>query len=244
MGLQVEARQVVVPGDILAEGLDYLPGEGTWRDGERIRARQIGLVEVKGRQIRVIPLAGKYLPRKGDLVIGLVTNIHLHGWQVDINSPYPALLPLANATSTFIPRGADLSKFFSIGDYIVTKVVSVSSQNVVDLTMKGPGLKKLEGGRIFMVNPAKVPRIIGHNGSMIRLIKQATHARITIGQNGVCYIQAEPEDEILAIKAIRIVEKYSHVQGLTEAVKRYLEEKTGQEIRLEQPDPRQPRLNE
>ncbi len=237
MGLVVEERSIVVPGEVLAEGLDYLPGEGTWRDGERIKARQLGLLDVKGRQIRVIPLAGKYLPRKGDLIIGRVTNINLHGWQVDINSPYPAMLPLANATSTFIPRGADLSRFFNIGDYIVTKVVNVSSQNIVDLTMKGPGLRKLQGGRIFMVTPAKVPRIIGHNGSMIRLIKQATNARIIIGQNGVCHIQAEPEEEILAIRAIRIVETYSHVQGLTDAVKRYLEEKTGREIMLEQTTP-------
>ncbi len=227
-----EHKEIVVPGEIIAEGMDFLPGEGTYREEEKIKASVLGMLEVKGRLLRIIQLSGKYLPRKGDTIIGRITDILMAGWRVEINSAYTAMLPLKNGTSAFIPKGADLTKYFNIGDYIVAKITNVTSQMLVDLTMKGPGLKKIEEGRIILVNPHKVPRIIGKQGSMISLIKQATKCKITVGQNGVCWIYGEPEQELLAIETIRLIEKKSVISGLTDVIKAFLEEKTGKKLEV------------
>ena len=40
--------------------------------------------------------------------------------------------------------------------------------------MKMRGFGKLEGGMIISVNPHKVPRIIGKEGSMVKMIKDST----------------------------------------------------------------------
>ncbi|MBN2566615.1 RNA-binding protein [Candidatus Woesearchaeota archaeon] len=222
--LLVQDKNIVVPGEELATGMDYLPGAGTFRDGERIVAGRLGLTSVQGRAVKIIPLAGKYLPKKNDIIIGTVTDVLLNGWRVDTNSAYTAMLTLKDATAEFINKGDDLTRYYSFGDLIVSKIVQVTSQNLIDLSMKGPGLKKLHGGRVIRVNPHKVPRIIGKQGSMVSMVKNATGCRIVVGQNGVVWIQGEPKDETFAVKTVEMIEEQAHISGLTEKVKSFLEE--------------------
>jgi len=223
--LLVNDKQVVVPGEIIAEGMDFIPTAGTYRDKEQVIASKLGLVNIDGRLIKLIPLTGKYMPKKGDTVIGKVIDITLNGWRLDINSAYSAMLILKDATSQFIARGADLTRYFSFGDCLVATIINVTSQNLVDLTMKGPGLRKLPEGRIITVSPSKVPRIIGKQGSMVSMIKDATGCRITVGQNGVIWLQGEPRSEMVAVETIRKIEAEAHIQGLTERIQKYLEKK-------------------
>ncbi len=88
-------REIVIPGEVVISGKDYLPGEGTERDREEIIATKFGLSQIEGRMVRVIPLSGVYIPRRGNIVIGKVTNITFNGWLLDINSPYDAFLSVA-----------------------------------------------------------------------------------------------------------------------------------------------------
>ena len=216
-------KAVVVPGEELATGIDFLPGYGTFREGEQIIASRLGVATVEGSLVKVMPLSGKYLPMKNDVIIGKVTDVAVSGWRVELNSAYSALLSMKDATSEFIPRGSDLTRFYDIGDYMITKIINVTSQCLVDLTMKGPGLHKLPPGRIIRVDPNKVPRIIGKQGSMVTLVKDATGCKIMVGQNGVIWVQGTPKTELVAISAIRKIEEEAHVSGLTERMKAFLE---------------------
>ncbi|MFC1769148.1 exosome complex RNA-binding protein Rrp4 [Nanoarchaeota archaeon] len=230
--VKVKDKEIVVPGEVLAQGMGYVPGVGTYREGERIISERLGLVSIDGRAIKLIPLSGRYLPKKGDTIICKVFDVTLNGWRMETNSAYQAMLSLKEATSEFIARGADLRKYYDIGDYVVCKVSNVTSQMLVDVMMKGPGLKRLKGGRIIEVNTHKVPRIIGKHGSMISMIKQATGCWITVGQNGLVSIQGEPDAELLAVKTVRMIESESHLAGLTNKVKDFLEKATGKKIEV------------
>lgn len=221
--LLVKDKEIVVPGEIVAEGMDFIPTAGTYRDNNKIIASRVGLISVDGRLIKMIPLTGRYMPKRGDTIIGKVIDITLNGWILDINSAYSAMLTLKDATSQFIARGADLTRYFNFGDYIVTAIINVTSQNLVDVTMKGLGLRKLPEGRIIHVAPSKVPRIIGKKASMVTMIKEATNCHITIGQNGVVWLQGEPKNELLAVATIRKIEAEAHIPGLTDRIKKYLE---------------------
>ena len=229
-GLIIKEKEIVVPGDVLAEGMDYLPAQGTYRKDDKIIASRLGLVTVDNRLIKIIPLSGRYLPKQGDTIIGEVIDITINGWRLNVNSAYTAMLSMKDATHEFIRKGADLTRWFDVGDYIVTKIRNVTSQNLVDLTMKGPGLRKLKGGRITKVNCNKVPRIIGKGGSMVGMVKKATACNIIVGQNGFIWVQGNPEDEVLAIEALKMIESNSHVSGLTENIKQFLEKKTGKKL--------------
>jgi exosome complex component RRP4 len=221
--INVTDKDIVVPGEILATGMDSFPGVGTCREGEDIIASRLGLVQLDGRTIKLIPLSGKYIPKKYDTIICKVIDVSINGWRLDTNSPYSAMLSMKEATSQFIVRGADLTQFYDIGDYMVCKVINVTSQKLVDVTMKGPGLIKLKGGRVINVASNKVPRIVGKQGSMISMIKDATKSNIVVGQNGLVWISGTPENELLAIECIRKIEDESHLSGLTDKIKAFLD---------------------
>ncbi|HLG24044.1 MAG TPA: exosome complex RNA-binding protein Rrp4 [Candidatus Nanoarchaeia archaeon] len=220
--IEIKDKEVAVPGEVLAVGMEVLPGMGTYRNGDKILANRLGLASVDGRTIKLIPLSGRYIPKTGDTIICKVIDVGFSGWRLDTNSAYSAMLSLKDATSDFIQRGANLTQYFDLGDSMVCKIVNVTSQKLVDVTMKGPGLRKLKGGRIIEADSHKVPRIIGKQGSMVSMIKDATGCNITVGQNGLIWIQGGPQSELLAIKTIRKIEKESHISGLTDKINDYL----------------------
>ncbi len=220
----VKERDVVIPGEVLAEGMDYLPGDNTYRENENIYSKVLGLVSLQGRVLRITPLSGPYIPRPGDKIIGRVTDIAFSGWRVDTGTAYSAMLNVKDATSRFVKKEEDLSQIIAIGEYIVAKIVNVTSQNLIDLVMREPGLHKISGGRIIRINSQKVPRVIGKQGSMISLIKEKTGCEITVGQNGLVWVKGSPEGELLAERAIRLIESKSHQEGLTDRVQKFLEE--------------------
>lgn len=219
-------REITIPGEKIVSGRDYLPGEGTRREGEDIIANKFGLADISGRLVKVIPLSGIYMPRGGNVVVGIVTDTTFNGWLVDIRSPYSAFLPSSDFSRYM--KG-DLTEYYDIGDMIACKVFSVKHRGV-DLTIKSRGLGKLEKGIIIYINSNKVPRVIGREGSMIKLIKDETNCEIVVGQNGVVWISGNKvEDELKAKEAIMFVVNKSFIEGLTEKVKEWFDKNKGGE---------------
>ena len=214
-------RKVVVPGEVIVSGDDYLPGDGARRNGEDIVANRFGLGEISGRVIKVISLFGAFIPRKTNVVIGRVADITFSGWLIDIDYANSAFLPIDDCPR-FINRN-EMDQFLAIGDVVAAKIWSVKAKGI-DLTLKGKGLGKLESGFIFRVVPSRVPRIIGREGSMITLIKEKTSCQITVGQNGWVWVRGESvENEIKARKAIEFVSDQVAVSGLTEKMEGWFE---------------------
>ena len=228
--LHMKDKDVVVPGDLLASGMGYLPSNGAYRDGDKLYANRVGLLSVEGKVLKVVPLSGSYSPKIGDRLIGQVNDVLFSGWRVDLFGPYSAVLGVKDATSEFIGRGANLAELFGLGDLVVCKIVNVTSQKLIDVSLKGPGLRKLKGGRTINVNCAKVPRIIGKDGSMVGMINQATGVNIVVGMNGLVWLDGAPEGEVIAIETIRKIENEAHLSGLTNKIKEFLLQKTGKNV--------------
>ncbi len=223
MKFYVKHKDIAVPGQLLAEGMDVLPSSGTFRKGDKVLACKYGLVEIRDRVIKVIPLSGVYIPNKGDMIIGKVTEVGFAGWLVDIGSPYSANLPIGEAVKEKVDLlTVDISKFFDIGDLIFAKVLNVTKSKIIQLSMKENG-RKLIGGRIVKITPTKVPRVIGKKGSMINLLKEKSGCNILVGQNGWIWIKGKPEAEFKVTHALYMIEKESHISGLTDKIKKFLE---------------------
>ncbi|MAG38443.1 RNA-binding protein [Candidatus Pacearchaeota archaeon] len=214
-------RRPIVPGEVIVSGEDFLPGDGTRRDGENVLANRFGLAEISGRVVKVIPIFGAFIPRKGNVIIGRVADINFSGWMIDIDYASSAFLGIEECPR-FINRN-EMDQFLAIGDVIAAKIWGVKSKGI-DLTLKGKGLGKLEGGFIFRTIPSRVPRVIGREGSMITLVKEKTSCQITVGQNGWIWIKGEKiEDEIKARKAIEFIASQVLVSGLTEKMEEWFE---------------------
>lgn len=218
-------RKVVVPGEVIATGQNFLPGENTKREGKDIIATRFGLLDIEDRLTKVIPLSGSYIPRRGNVVIGKVIDITYNGWLMDIDSAYSAFLPIIECKG-FISKKDDLSLIYNYGEMVIAKVLGVKGKGV-DLTTRERGFHKLEEGIIVKVNSNKVPRVIGKQGSMVNLIKEYTGCNIVVGQNGLIWIKGENiESELLAKEAIKMITDKCLVEGLTDKVKEFLETKT------------------
>ena len=215
-------RKIVIPGEVLASGSDFLPGEGTEKRGEDIIAIRYGLSDESNKLMKVIALSGGYKPRRGNVLIGRVEMLTRNGWVIDIGNANNAFLSLTEVPR-FVNKGA-LQEVMDIGDMVVAKIFSIRGRDI-DLTIKSRGLGKIEEGTIFKVNPHKIPRIIGKEGSMIKLIKEKTNCDITAGQNGFILVEGDKiEDEVLAKRVILYISEKSFIEGLTEAVEKWFEE--------------------
>lgn len=216
-------RKVVIPGEIVAKGDDYLLGEGVEkRDDGNIVAIKFGLAEESNKLLKIISLSGRYHPRRGNVVIGKVEELTFNGWVIDIDSAERAFLSL-----TEVPRYVDKNKLdevLDVGEMVVAKIWSINARGI-DLSTKSRGLGKIDEGIIFDINPNKVPRIIGKEGSMINLIKDNTGCNVTVGQNGFVWIKGDKiEDELYTKNAILFVAEKSSSPGLTDEVKKWFEE--------------------
>ncbi|MDR2624575.1 MAG: exosome complex protein Rrp4 [Methanobrevibacter sp.] len=216
--IHVEDKGLVVPGEILAEE-GYYSGRGTFKDGESIFSSLTGLVSLKNKKISVIPLKSKYLPKRGDVVIGKITDIRFSIWEVDLNSPYSGILP---ASEVFGRAKKDLSRVFGLGDVLFLRIVDVDEVNKVRLGLKGRGMGKFREGILTNITPTKVPRLIGKKGSMINMIKESTNCKIVVGQNGLVWIKGDKKMELITKKIIKMVDDESHTSGLTDRIKRRL----------------------
>jgi len=224
---ETKTRRLVVPGEVIASGSNFLPGEGARREGNDVTATRFGILELEDRLVKVVALSGTYLPRKGNVVIGSVSEITFNGWVMDINSPYSSFLPIIECKG-FVSKRDDLSLIYNYGDMVIAQVIGVKSKGV-DLSTKERGFDKLEDGLVITINSNKVPRVIGKQGSMVNLIKEYTGCEIVVGQNGVIWIKGESIDaELVAREAINFIDKNSLVEGLTEKVKVFLEKKTSE----------------
>jgi len=199
-------RQLVVPGDVITEEHVKL-GPGVYVRGGKVVAGVLGFADVVNGTARVIPLEGKYLPRVGDSVIGIVVDVKIPGYDVDVNSPYTAFLP-----KDAVEGDADY------GDVVVGTIKYVDEVRNALLA----NARVLKGGELINIPPSRVPRVIGKNASMINLLKSKTGAAILVGANGRIWIHGGHAG--IAKEAIFKIDQEAHTSGLTDRTTKFLDD--------------------
>jgi len=216
--IYVENKDLVIPGQVLADD-EYYSGRGTFKENGKVCSSLMGLVSLRNKKIRVIPLKSKYVPKKGDVVIGKIKDVRFSMWDVDINSPYSGILP---AFEVFGREKKELNKVYDVGDVLFLRVVDVDEIKKAKLGLKGRGMGKFKGGIIVDIAPTKVPRLIGKKGSMINMIKDKTNCKIVVGQNGLVWVKGDEDMEQLTREVIHLIEAEAHTSGLTNKIKNKL----------------------
>jgi len=214
-------RTIVIPGEYIDDKKGRKLGNDVYEEGERVFAKVLGIPVISENEIKIIPMSGVYIPGISDNVIGVITEVGISGWTVDINSPYIAFLPVADGVDEFVDTNrTDISRFFDVGDALFCKISKVTKNKTTRVSMRAMGARKLLGGVLMRVKPVKIPRIIGKGGSMINMIKQRTGCVIYVGKNGVIWLRGD--NKAKAIEAILTIERESHTTGLTDKIARML----------------------
>ncbi len=214
------AREIVVPGDILDDS-GAKAGDNTYTVDGKVYAAVLGVKNKNQYGVGVIPLGGRYMPKPGDMVIGMINDIGSSNWMVDIRAPYPA--PLHVSEVPWKVEFGDTSRYLNVGNVVLLKVLSVDEGKKIQVTMNDSGLRRLEGGRLVEIPYVKVSRVIGKSGSMIQMIKNMTDCRIFIGENGIIWIDGDERNAEVAAQAIEMIGEHAHKGSLTERVKEFIE---------------------
>ena len=204
--IYVENKELVIPGQVLSDD-EYYSGRGTFKEEGKVCSSLLGRVSLR---------KSKYVPKKGDVVIGKVSDVRFSMWDIDINSPYSGILP---AFEVFGREKKDLNKVFDVGDVLFLRVIDVDEIKKAKLGLKGRGMGKFKGGIIVEISPTKVPRLIGKKGSMINMIKEKTGCKIVVGQNGLVWVKGKYDMEQLTRELILLIEAEAHTSGLTNKIK-------------------------
>lgn len=233
-------KKLVIPGEFLSND-PLLADEGTYVEDNKVFSTVFGIASFKNH-VRVVPLSGKYIPKPGDLIIGVIKEVTYSNWIVDIRSPYDGLLHISE-----FPRrieNDEMSKYLKIGDSIMTLVTDVDANMKVELTLNDQRLRPIKEGRMIEVTPSKVPRFIGRSGSMIAMLKNETKCNIFIGQNGRIWITGRDNEMELAIKSLLKIERETHISGLTDRVTRFLKEQKGEKVQEKEPEKKEENIEE
>lgn len=226
-----EKRMLAIPGDTVTldqnttiDGSIYLYKRNENTYSITVTALvDIELIENRKR-IRVIPLKGRYIPKEGDVIVGIVIDATLSSWIIDINSPYSAILYAYDYIGkNFNPTVENIRRYLDIGDVILAKVVQFERSRGVVLTVQDKGLGKITSGSLVEIEPCKVARVIGKKKSMLNMLIEQTKCEVFVGNNGRILLKCPNlELEYIAILAIKKIENEAHTTGLTERIKDFI----------------------
>ncbi len=223
--MMANERIIVTPGERLPPEIPVKEPSVIELDGVKL-ATVIGLLDLQGEKPVFIPLQSVYIPRTGDIVIGLVQSVGVANWTLDINSPYTGVLPANDFLGRpYNPSTDDLSQYLTVGDYVKVKIANFDRTRNPLLTVQEKGLGKITEGKIVEIQPSKVPRVIGKKRSMLEMLKSETGCEIFVAVNGRIHILCpDPDRETILILAIKMIEREAHTTGLTARVQNYIQE--------------------
>ena len=199
-------KRIVLPGEKISDNKLFIPD--TYVQGDSTYAAVIGMIDEEGRYV---PLENRYKPVVNDTVVGVVVDVRHAGYEVDLNLPEGGFIPTRNIRMTL-----------QLGDYVLSKVKSVSEVGDVDLGE----IRRLPKGKIVQFPSAKVPRLIGRKSSMLLLLKDYAGGDLIVGNNGYVWI-SEKSNMPVTLKAISLIESRAHKSGLTDAVSAMLRKECG-----------------
>ncbi len=220
-------RTLVTPGDRLVEGeFRVLTPTTVYRVGTSYYSSVVGLLELNTQEksLKVIPLEGFYYPRVGDVIIGIVSDVGLTSWELNIKAPFPGVLHAVDFLGRPVnPAKDNLKDFLDVGDVVIGKVEHFDRSRDPVISTKGKELGKVTEGALVEVSPVKIPRLVGKKGSMQSMIEVETRCKLVIGNNGRVLVRCENKQyEDIAVRAIRKIEVEAHVSGLTDRVKEFI----------------------
>ncbi|MBN1159942.1 MAG: RNA-binding protein [Candidatus Diapherotrites archaeon] len=205
--------KIVIPGEEI-ESRGKKIGSNVYTRNGRSYSAVLGLLNENETYVKVVPLAGKYMPKEDDLVLGLVEDVKYAGAFLDISSVNSAFLPATEMGRNDDPKAGDLILAR------VSEVDEVNSARLISGSIVGRG-------KVIEVSSAKIPRVLGTKKSMLNLLKDKTGCKIIVGMNGRIWVQGE--NAPVVILAIRKIEEEAHKSGLTNKIETFLEKEIKKE---------------
>jgi len=212
--------KAVVPGDLVARG-NYRVYSNVIKSDSEFYSIFVGKAEVEGGRVRVTRLSGPYIPKIGDQIIGMITDVQPLAATVDINS-YINGFVMANAfyKKRIDPSKRDLTEKVRIGDLLNARVSRIERGRDVSLSLEPKW--RVSGDAIFYISPAKAAYLLKSKSNIMNKIKASTGASIIMGINGVIVARGERDSISRVNEVIRVIDSHVELYELEDALKEVL----------------------
>ncbi|MFZ8905814.1 MAG: hypothetical protein ACO2Y2_00485 [Poseidonia sp.] len=221
---QVGAEQrLVTPGMAVGPSAGKRAGSGIIAAEDSFVATQLGWLRERNNTVSVDPINAAYMPRSGDLVVGIVAEVRNNLWFMNINGSFQGLLPMSLAPWK-VEFGA-ARQHMDIGDVVLARVQEVDECHNVVLTMKGVGLRRLNQGAVESIPVQHIDRVRGENNSLLQRMRDACDCRMMVGENGRVWIDGSPEGISWARSALQRLVSEGHTKAF-ETILSEMEEKS------------------
>lgn len=164
----MSTKKVVMPGELLTtepkKGGDHVFA----RDG-KLYSDALGLVEEWNGVVKVTPFHERYVPKSGDLVIGVVSGEKAMGYTIDLNT----------FTESYVQK-KELREPLKVGTVIACRVDFVSEMREASLSDTRPFF----GGELLEVPPFMASLLLANNALLLETLKRLSNATILAGKNG------------------------------------------------------------
>uniref|UniRef100_A0A1E1XFX1 Exosome complex component RRP40 n=1 Tax=Amblyomma aureolatum TaxID=187763 RepID=A0A1E1XFX1_9ACAR len=203
----MSVNKLVLPGDVVdvvaTEQRKCIVGPGLRKEGDRIVATRAGILKqrrpntywVEGHQKR-------YIPAKGDCVIGIVTVKGTETVRVNIGSSEPASL------SVFAFEGATKRNRpdIEVGDLVMAQVLMANRGMEPELVcVDSYGKKGILGvlrsptGFLIKVPINLINKLLAKDCSFLQTLGKRVQFEIALGQNGRIWVNADTLQNTLSI---------------------------------------------
>jgi exosome complex component RRP4 len=189
-------RSTTIPGDLITDDPQFMRGHGTYMLDQttQIKASLIGTVTRVNKLLSIAPFKSRFLPEIGDLVVGVIKEVGLKRWKVEIGARQDAILQLASIN---LPGGIQRRKtgtdelamrsFFEEGDLLLAEVQNYFGDGSVSLHTRSLKYGKLRNGQFVRIAPQHVQR------SKTSAIQLGQHVDLVLGSNGFCHVSLHSE---------------------------------------------------
>ncbi|KAF6201826.1 hypothetical protein GE061_004221 [Apolygus lucorum] len=201
--------EIVLPGQIVdAVGVkeankknQVIVGPGLRKIGDRIVASKCGVLrEMNGKIFWVDALGKRYLPARGEGVVGIVTKKMGDYFKVDVRAADAALLhflAFEGATKKNRPE-------VNVGDVVYGKMVVESTDMEPELVcINDEGRKTnmgvLSGGFVFRASLHLVRKILQRDCPLLPSLGSAFNYESAIGMNGVIWVKSQDPVSTIAV---------------------------------------------
>ena len=156
--------RLVTPGEAIGASSGKRAGTGTIISGDSIISTKLGWAKENNDVLFVDPIFAKYLPRSGDLVIGIIESVRNNLWFAEVNAPFNGLLPMSLAP--WKVEFGSTRQHLGIGDAALARIQEVDETHNMVLTMKGVGLRRLNEGAVVSIPVNLIDTLRGHNNGL------------------------------------------------------------------------------
>ncbi len=215
--------RLVTPGEAIGASSGARAGSGVIIQNEKLIATKVGWVNEKNGVTSINPINSAYMPRSGDLVIGIVESVRNNLWFAEVNGPFNGLLPMSLAPWK-VEFGAAREQM-DIGDIMLARIQEVDEAHNIVLTMKGVGLRKLKEGVIEEIPINTIAHLRGENNSLLNKLKDASDCRIIVAENGRVWIDGDGNGISFVRSIIEITRNSGHNSRFTENILEIIEER-------------------